>query len=170
MVCLFVYGSLLSLDELEKQSFENKNFVKVKLKNYRRIFNQKPSWRKAEGKNISVLNIEKSESDFVNGICIFLSEDEFKEFEYRERGYNKQTIDIDEVEFYNKNDSIDSLKIITFIGKKEKRDSTILPNDEYLDICIKAAKTQGKDFYKEFLSSTFTNTNETINKYIENRK
>ena len=149
---LIVYGSLINKEELLKEGIVLDNVETVKVFGYRRVFNQEPSYRFLDSKNRAVLNIIKDEAYWFNAILIKeLSDKYFEALDVREKGYQRITID---VETYTK-------KVIkncfVYSGKEEKRSLTILPNKEYLKLCLEGAKSFGELFYFDYLKTTYQN-------------
>lgn len=152
MNTLVIYGSLLNKDELLKHGISLKNIELIKVIGYQRVFNQEPSYRLLDSKNRAVLNIVKAEGFWFNAVLLKdLDDDYFKELDRREKGYDRITID---VETYQ-NEMIKNCFV--YIGKKEKENKSIFPNKEYLNLCLEGAKSFGKPFYDDYLSTTYKN-------------
>lgn len=119
------------------------------LKGYKRIFNLQSPNRHNEETNVfsSVLNIEKDENYSIQGVLIDLSNNNLKDLLYRERGYEMTCITVS-----------DDIQANTFIVTDHKSYSYIYNDpiqEEYLNICINAAKLFGDDFLENFINTTF---------------
>ena len=88
-----VYGSLLHVDELKKQNIDPSLVDLVKVKGFKRVFNQLPSWRKVDGIKKAVMNIEKDENSWFNALVIKnLDEKYIEDLDHRERGYDRTSL------------------------------------------------------------------------------
>lgn len=151
-----VYGSLLHVDELKKQNIDSKNIEFVKVKGFKRIFNQIPSWRNIAGKNKAVLNIEVDIECWFNAIAIKNSNEKYiQDLDYRERGYDRIRLKDGSVTLYSDGSSLKNC--IVYKGKKNKQSNEILPNTEYFKICNDGAKSHFKKFYQDYLATTYQN-------------
>ncbi len=150
---IIAYGSLLNPSEQAKRYF--RNAIPVKVCGYRRIFNQEPSWRKNQGKEIAVLNIEISTHDWFNAIVLpQIPRFHLNSLKTRERGYHLISVPSSSIQAYTK-PLINHWKYSTFIGKAEKLNSHLDPNLEYLEVCLKGAWLWGRVFFEDFLSTTY---------------
>ncbi|MCP4971564.1 MAG: gamma-glutamylcyclotransferase [Arcobacter sp.] len=153
---LVVYGSLLNKKELLKENVSLKNIECVKVYGYKRIFNQEPSYRLLNSLNRSVLNIEENKESWFNALVIKnISIEYINTLDKREKGYNKVFIKDGNVKTYDNNDLFDC---IVYKGKQTKRNDKILPNFDYLNICLNGAKDLGNSFFKDFLKTTYKNS------------
>ena len=153
---LVVYGSLINKNELLKEGISLVDVECVRVQGFKRVFNQEPSYRFVDSINRAVLNVQESKELWFNAIVIKnLSEEYFKTLDEREKGYNRVSLKAEQVISYDKK-NIPNCFI--YIGKKEKESFEILPNEEYLNICLKGVKTFGEDFHKEFLDTTYKNS------------
>jgi len=155
MYNLIVYGSLLHPEELKKHNVDIDTIDLVKVKGFIRVFNQLPSWRKVEGIKKAVLNIEEDKKSWFNALVIKgLKEEYFKELDIRERGYDKVFLNDKDVVSYNG----EFLKnCIVYKGKWGKQSLEILPNPDYFQICKSGAKSYSKEFYEDYLRTTYEN-------------
>ena len=152
-----VYGSLLHIDELKKQNIDPSRVDLVKVKGFKRVFNQLPSWRKVDGNKKAVMNIEKDENSWFNALIIKdLDEEYLQELDHRERGYDRLALDEESVTLYSDNTIIKNC--IVYKGKEDKQSSEILPNPDYFIICKDGAKCHGKEFFEDYLKTTYQNT------------
>ncbi|WP_458700858.1 gamma-glutamylcyclotransferase family protein [Sulfurospirillum sp. 1307] len=156
MYNLIVYGSLLHVEELKKHNIDLDRIDFVKVKGFKRVFNQLPSWRKVEGNKKAVLNIEADENAWFNAIVIQnLDQEYIDDLDHRERGYDRVHLPDGDVKNYEgkiiKN-------CIVYKGKKGKQSSEILPIPEYFEICKSGAKSHFDEFYKDYLNTTYQNS------------
>ncbi len=150
---LVVYGSLLHSNELKKHNIQRDMVQMLRVEGYKRIFNQLPSWRKVDGMEKAVLNIEEDSDFWFNAIVIKdLSIDYMRDLDKREIGYERILL--------NKAVTYDGEKVdncFAYIGKTGKQSDLILPNSNYLKICLEGAKSYGEKFFEEFKKTTFQN-------------
>ncbi len=152
-----VYGSLLHPKELEKHCITMNRVSFVKVKNYRRIFNQEPSWRKSNSINRAVLNIQEDKSSWFNAIVIKnITKENLIELDERERGYNR--IDLKDGLVIDYGGMKVMQNCFIYIGKKDKQNSIILPNIEYFDLCLEGAKSYFDVFYQDYIATTYQNS------------
>jgi hypothetical protein len=152
-----VYGSLLHPKELKKHGISIDRISFVKVKNFKRIFNQEPSWRKAEGINRAVLNIQKDKTSWFNAIVIKgITNENLIELDKRERGYDRINLKDGLVIEYKNNKIVKNCFV--YIGKERKQNKNILPNNEYFGLCLRGAKSYFEIFYKDYLVSTYQNS------------
>ncbi len=156
-----VYGSLLHPKELRSHGISMDMVEFVRVKGYKRIFNQEPSRRRADTINRAVLNIEKDDDSWFNAILIKnISENSLKELEEREIGYDRLNLRNGLVQYY-KDDTI-AQNCFVYIGKNGKQNSKILPNIDYFKLCLNGAKSHFDRFYIDYLSTTYQNNLEGI--------
>lgn len=146
---LFGYGSLMDNNLLKSTVPDATIIGPTLLKGYKRIFDLKSPHRHNEETNVfsSVLNIKKDENYSIQGVLIDLSDNNLKDLLYRERGYKMACIAVG-----------DDIQANTFIATDHKSYSYIYNDpaqEEYLSICINAAKSFGDDFLENFISTTF---------------
>ncbi len=155
---LIVYGSLMDKNELLNENIKIEDIDLVKVYGYKRVFNQEPSNRMVQSINRAVLNVLEESSGWINGIVLKNMSDElFNILDKREQGYDRYNM-------YEKKVVTYGGEILTncciYLGKLEKLNFNILPNLEYLELCKNVAKTHGEEFYKDFLETTFKNSQE----------
>lgn len=156
MYNLIVYGSLLHVEELKKHQIDLKRVEKVKVKGFKRVFNQLPSWRKVDGNKKAVMNIEFDKNSWFNALVIKdLDEEYIKDLDHRERGYDRVNLKDGDVVSYD-GDVIKNC--IVYKGKEDKQSSEILPNPDYFEICKNGALTHGKKFFEDYMKTTYKNT------------
>lgn len=152
-----VYGSLLNTNELQKQGISIDDIVFVKLKGFKRVFNQLPSWREVEGIEKAVMNIEADENAWMNAIAIKgLSDEQLEALDERERGYDRLHLKDGDVTIYGSGGVLSDC--VVYRGKEGKQSSEILPNKEYFQICLEGAKSHFGEFYEDYLRTTFKNS------------
>jgi len=152
-----VYGSLLHVDELKKQNIDPSKIEFVKVQGFKRVFNQEPSWRKVEGIEKAVMNIEKDEKSWFNAIVIKdLDEEYIKDLDHRERGYDRTALRDGTVILYGSDKVLKNC--IVYKGKEGKQSDKILPNPNYFEICKNGAKSHFEEFFHDYLASTYKNT------------
>jgi hypothetical protein len=152
---IVVYGSLINPVELERQGLGELNPTPVKVHGFKRIFNQKPSWRKGEGNASAVLNIEQTSNSWFNAVILHQQASwQYDALKQREQGYNVLVVPWDIIEPY-KGELADSAAYMTYIGKKKLNDNSLAPNPLYLETCLVGADFWGSEFYRDFLATTF---------------
>jgi RNA recognition motif-containing protein len=135
---LVVYGSLINKAELQKENILFEDIEPIKVYGYIRIFNQEPSFRIVNSINRAVLNIEEKSDSWFNAIVIKnISQEYINTLDVREKGYNRIFIEDGNVKNYSGEDILDC---IVYQGKINKNNDEILPNFDYLNICLKGAK------------------------------
>jgi len=150
---LIVYGSLLHPEELKKHNISMDRVEFVKVKGYRRVFEQEPSWRKVDSIHRAVLNLQEDEHSWFNALLIKdLTQEYIDELDHRERGYNRIDVKKDGVVTYS-GSCVDNC--IVYVGKEGKQNRQILPNIEYYKICIDGAKAHFEEFYLDYLHTTY---------------
>ena len=152
-----VYGSLLHPKELKKYDISMDMIEFVKVKNFKRVFNQEPSRRRSDTINRAVLNIQKDDNCWFNAILIKnIPENSLKELDIREIGYNRLNLEDGSVRYY-KDDKI-ATSCFVYIGKDGKQSNDIFPNIEYFKLCLNGAKSHFNEFYLDYLDTTYQNS------------
>lgn len=170
MVGIIVYGSLLNSAELADHDLSTEHVVPVKVRGYKRLFNQKPSWRIGTGDHIGVLNVECASEAWINAICLYIPYEEQNVFASRESGYIREEIHINAITCYSGFCMIEDVSYYIYRGKEEKLGKNILPNHEYLDICIQGAEEWGEDFMREFFTTTHLACGTILPEYIRTHR
>ena len=149
---LFVYGSLINPIESRAFGLDMEQMMPSKLLGFKRSFSQEPTWRKGDGEHRALLNVKESKAHWLNGILVRDIDDALIEIlDKRERGYTRHLFDSSML-----NPDIESqTQTYLYVGKAEKQNDTISPNNEYLEICLEGARFWGDDFYQNFLTTTF---------------
>jgi cation transport regulator ChaC len=152
---LIVYGSLLNPDELKKHDIDMDRVKYVKVKGFKRVFNQEPSWRKVSSNKRAVLNIEEDQEAWFNAIAITdLEKEYFEDLDIRERGYDRLHLVNGDVVTYEGKQLDDC---VVYKGKKDKQNSFIEPNEDYYKICLDGAKSHFEEFHHDYLLTTYKN-------------
>lgn len=134
-------------DSLKKTIPEARAIRPVILKGYKRLFNLASSGRINEetGVRACVLNIQKDSEYDIYGVLAEIPEQKLNELEKREAWYDKCSIETDL-----------HIAATTFIAHNYEPYDYVYGDpvqDEYLQICIDAAKKYG--FLDNFLDATF---------------
>ena len=152
-----VYGSLLHPEELKSHGISMDMVEFVKVKNYKRVFNQEPSRRRSDTINRAVLNIQRDDNCWFNALLIKnIPENSLKELDIREIGYDRLNLEDGLVRYY-KDDKI-AKNCFVYIGKVGKQNSNIFPNIEYFKLCLNGAKSHFDKFYLDYLNTTYQNS------------
>jgi len=167
MFGLVVYGSLLNKEEIYLYECSIEDIIPVKISNYKRSFNLLPSVRIGIGNYKSVLNIQKSNNHFFNGLCIIYKKLDISVLDEREKGYERVIISPKDIKSYKGKTKIDGIDIYTYSGLKEKIDSKIMPNVEYLKLCLEGSRQWGQDFHDDFIKTTYLNNNINLENFID---
>lgn len=169
MAYLMAYGSLIHPDETLRHAFEVTNRIPVKVKDYRRLFNQKVTFRKSVGNRAAVLNISEEKNMWINGILLEGFHANFHdEIDAREAGYDRLVIPPENISYYDKNLNL-SLPCYIYRGKQGAQDDSLFPIDDYLDLCLEGAKTYGEDFFEDFVHTTWVTGNRRLDSYLTQR-
>ncbi len=156
-----VYGSLLHPKELKSHGISIDMIEFVRVKGYKRIFNQEPSRRRADTINRAVLNIQKDNNSWFNAILIKnISENSLKELDIREIGYDRLNLQDGCVKCYKDGTIVQNCFV--YMGKDGKQNSKILPNIDYFKLCLNGAKSHFDRFHIDYLSTTYQNSLEGI--------
>ena len=167
MFGLIVYGSLMHQDEIEKYDSLIHDIIPVNILEYKRSFNLLPSVRVGVGNYKSVLNIQKSRGNFFNGVCIVYKKLNIEQIDQREKGYNRIIIDSKNIQSKKNMDLINSLTTYAYSGFEHMIDHTIMPNVDYLKLCLEASKQHGDSFYNDFVDTTHINNNIMLKNFIQ---
>jgi gamma-glutamylcyclotransferase (GGCT)/AIG2-like uncharacterized protein YtfP len=157
MYKLIVYGSLMNEDELQNQGLWGHNTELVKVFGYQRVFNQEPSYRLIDSNNRAVLSIQANANAWFNAVMIKdLDEAFFEALDMREIGYERIKVECKTYkgDFYK--------DCFVYMGKSDKHNESIAPNEEYLKLCLQGVKALGKIFHEDFINTTYKNTHEGL--------
>ncbi|MBE9063836.1 gamma-glutamylcyclotransferase family protein [cf. Phormidesmis sp. LEGE 11477] len=177
MTTIIVYGSLINLEQRQKQPNLSAEACPVLVKGYKRVFNQEPSWRKGSGEHRAVLNVVRSEHDCLNSLLVKLHEkSDLGRLDERERGYDRIAIAPSQIAYLSAahpvyppaRSSPTHQQTYLYLGKPEKQNNNILPNENYLEICLDGAKQWGEIFYEQFLQTTYVGE-QTLKTFLRDR-
>ncbi|OUR71748.1 hypothetical protein A9Q76_04970 [Arcobacter sp. 31_11_sub10_T18] len=167
MFGLIVYGSLLHKNEIYKYDCSIMDIIPVKVLQYKRSFNLLPSVRVGIGNYKSVLNIQKSKDHFFNALLIIYKELDFSLLDEREKGYERHLLKPNNIKPYKGDKKIKLSKIYTYIGLEEKIDRSIMPNVEYLKLCLEGSHQWGDEFHEDFVKTTYMNNHIILQNFIQ---
>ena len=166
MLGIITYGSLINTQEVEKLREHPTHVIPIKLETFKRSFNQRPAWRKSTGEHSAVLNVETSAQNWLNAVCYCYTDFDFTTLDDRERGYSRTAVQPDKISYYQGHNLPELEKVSIYLGKTEYLSNTLLPNPDYLDICLRGAKNWGEDFYYDFLNTTHINNGISLHEYL----
>ena len=166
MLGIIAYGSLINPQEAENLLGCPTHIIPIKLTSFKRSFNQRPAWRRNTNEHSAVLNVQTSEHNWLNAVCYCFSGFNFSVLDNRERGYSRTAIQLDKINCYQGHNLPFLEEICIYLGKTEHQDDTLLPNPDYLDICLAGAKNWGEDFYRDFLNTTHINNRIMLREYL----
>lgn len=165
---LIVYGSLINKEELFDAFcyISEKDTTPIIVNGFKRVFNQESSWRECEENKLAVLNVVRSDDNWFNGLFVHLENEScFFPIDKREVGYKRVKLDPKSIGFvYGISTKLED-EIWIYTGKKQKLRYDISPIPSYLDICLKGAKMWGKEFYNDFLTTTFLSDEKKLMDY-----
>ncbi len=167
MLGIITYGSLINPQETEGMDSPPIHIIPLKLDTFKRSFNQQPAWRQGIGKNSAVLNARTSAMNWMNAVCYCFDDFDFTALDKRERGYTRTAVHDDQVSCYQGHNLPKLKEMSIYLGKEEYQNDTILPNSNYLDICLRGAKNWGEDFYRDFLTTTYLNHEIFLRDYLQ---
>jgi len=170
MLGIIAYGSLINPQEIETQREQPSHSVPLKLFAFKRSFNQRPAWREGNSQHSAVLNVQTSKQDWLNAVCYCFADFDFTALDNRERGYTRAAVPPDNVACYQGHNLPELEKIFIYLGKKKYENNSLLPNPDYLDICLTGANHWGEDFYCDFLNTTHINSKLTLREHIQSFK
>lgn len=169
MIGILAYGSLIHADEHLSQD-GLVSAIPVKVSGFKRLFEQRPSWREGEGDRVAVLNVQESSEDTINAICLCFKSEEREALRVRERGYIERRVSVEQLECYDDTVLPELDELYIYLGREEKRAHSILPNDTYLELCIKGANGWGNAFCLDFVSTTSLADGSALHEYIIRNK
>lgn len=167
MLGIIAYGSLINPQEIENQRKQPSHIVPLKLFTFKRSFNQRPAWRESTSENSAVLNAQTSKQDWLNAVCYCFADFDFTDLDNRERGYSRAAVPPDSLTCYQGHNLPELEKIFIYLGKKDYESNTLLPNPDYLNICLTGAKNWGENFYCDFLNTTHINNGIILREHIQ---
>jgi hypothetical protein len=167
MLGIITYGSLINHQETAGMKTPPASIIPVKLSTFKRSFNQQPAWRKNSGKHSAVLNVQADEPNWFNGVCYCFYAFDFTALDNRERGYLRVAVHLDRISNYQGHSLPELEELFLYQGKREYQNDTLLPNPDYLDICLTGAKYWGEEFYRDFLDTTHINNGILLREYLQ---
>lgn len=148
------YGSLMHPDELARHC-AGMGSVPVRVRGYRRSFSQEPSWRRGAGMERGVLTVRRSSRDWFNAILVCGPDARaLASLDHRERGYTRIGVPPTDLEPYANRVAAPAREIFVYTGRDDRWNDRLLPNRDYLRICIEASQRWGPEFADDFLRST----------------
>lgn len=149
---IFVYGSLMSTDELDKM-FDDYEYMKVIATDFVRDFSKRANSWGPEDEETGVMSLEREEGEKCNGLLVTgITEQELKQYSDRETGYDIEEIDSDKLTPYDKSESIPSTVLTAITNWKMDEPNT---HEGYYKLCVNAASSHGQDFLEEFMKTTY---------------
>ncbi len=174
MAALLVYGSLMHPAELAAHLGRDHAVVPVRVRGFRRSFEQEPSWRKGGDDGRGVLTVRRSPEHWLNAVLTRgFSDSELASLDHRERGYTREPVPASAVEPYATGDPaatgdagspanggsvmgrFEDEEIVVYVGGESLRNEGLRPNPAYLELCVEAARRLGPEFLDDFLATTF---------------
>ena len=153
---LIAYGSLIHRQEIKNAGILSRQFYPIILHGYKRSFAQEPTWRRTTGIERAVLTITKEKNSYINAILLLgLRDEDMKVFDEREKGYDRKSVNWEDIKFYSQNEFSYDYEIFIYLGKPGNFNNQIMPNPKYLNICLSGAKMWGTNFYNDFLETTY---------------
>lgn len=153
---IIVYGSLLSVDELEDVFGSTADFTPVKVFGWRRCFNQKADVRSPEDGAQGVMNVVSDASSWFNGVLVSnLSESSITRYRERETGYELKSVEGDQIQPYNSDGyTVDVDKDYRVAsGRRFMENPEPIPS--YATVCVEGAAEWGDKFLADFLVQTY---------------
>ena len=153
---LFAYGSLMCEESLKRTTPKARIHGPVVLTGYQRVFNLRSPYRRnpETGVYSSALNIRESKEHELNGVLIHVPDDEPGGLFIREKGYETREVEVLDLR------TGDRRVVTTFVATEHEPHPYVFNDpfqEEYLNICIRAAQRFGNEFAELFLTSTFIN-------------
>lgn len=152
------YGSLLSHSSL-KETIKDKEFTKILVKGYKRIFN-------LIDKGGDVLNLEKDKGCEFNAVLFYVDDEELKKLKLREDEYNLESVDV--FDFVTGKKICKAYTSIDYIVDIDS--GRMLPQKGYFVLCRKAAYDLGEDFGKVWDETTYLSSGERVCDWLKNHK
>jgi len=165
MTIIFGYGSLINIDSLRKTISSVGDIKPGNIKGFRRVFDLRAKRISSKCGPVAVLDIVSDIKSEINGVYFEVDKDGLEELKKREILYNFIAVDIF-------NDKGDKIKGVTVQAEGKPRTDfkfDCFPQKKYLDVCLAGAKSFGKEFYGNFLKTTFIG-NKNLIQAFENKK
>ena len=169
----YVIGYALFMNPEELERTVGKKQVKIaRLKGYKRVFNLRPArWQiypSAINEYKGIANVVPDDNYSINCVVFDVTDNELEMIKIRSKSYNTKKLNVSLVDDPNKK----TIEAQLLIGKKMLHGEEIIDNDylpipEYLGKCLTAASAFGDEFYKEWLSTTFTGKGVSFTEYVD---
>jgi hypothetical protein len=163
---IFGFGSLLDLESLTSTVPDAYDIIPTYIKGFRRDFSVLDSWTESNldlaGEAFCAIDakISSDPQSRINGIIFQMSEASYEKLLQREASY--ELIKTRVYSFEN-----DKLLGECLLFSSNKNNGVYnfesAAQERYLEVCLRGASKHGKDFYQEFLKTTFIN-NQCLNK------
>lgn len=149
---LFVYGSLMPVDELDS-IFDDYEYMRVKADGFMRDFSKEAHSWGPDGENTGVMALKRIENEMCNGILVMgVNENELEVYSERETGYNIETIDSTKLTPYDSSRDVPDDVLTAIVDWELDEPNT---HEGYCELCIEAASSHGQEFLKDFLETTY---------------
>lgn len=162
---VFVYGSLMHHDEIEKTFGSNVEFHKSILTGHLRDFSKKAHSWGSNNSGRGVLGLTPATPYWCNGLIVEeLDNTQIDNYYQRETGYSKEEynteksgyeikeVDSSQFYFYKGAKEVEGLVLTALINDRLDSAET---NEEYRNLCHEAARQHGEQFYNDFVDTTF---------------
>lgn len=150
---VFGYGSLINIHSLLSTVPDAADIKPALLPGFRRVFETVSSTRFTDSNEpVSVLNITTCNHTSICGVLFTMSTDHFKELRERESSYELHTAEV--------TDFVSGAASSACVFIDESMDKQQFVHEaptqlEYLDICLRGSKQFGREFYQNFLETTY---------------
>lgn len=165
--CMFGYGSLINMNEnYELTNHLTKQIYPVKVKNLSREWNIHGICSESNQGNQTYFGVIDDEKSWCNGILFFVSDEEMKLLDSREKYYVKKYINKTDIEFYNPNhmetvnhflslEGVDNIIYYHTDPKYQGIPDALYPvSKEYIKICFDGCEKISEEFKKDFIIMT----------------
>lgn len=167
MLGIITYGSLINPQKAAEIETPSASIIPIKISTFKRSFNQQPAWRKNTSEYSAVLNVQSSEQNWLNGVCYCFYDFNFTALDHRERGYLRAEVPPDRISIYQGHSMPELKELFIYLGREKYRNNTLLPNPDYMNICLMGAKYWGEEFYCDFLNTTHINDGISLREYLQ---
>lgn len=149
---IFVYGSLMSVDEL-KSMFDDYEYMRVKAAGFMRDFSKEAHSWGPDGEKTGVMAIRRMKEESCNGLLVTgITKNELKDYSERETGYDIEEIDTTKLEPYESGKKIPETVLTAIVDWELDEPNT---DEEYYELCIAAASSHGTEFLEDFFKTTY---------------
>ena len=106
----------------------------------------------------------------MNAVLLLGAARDLEPADRRERGYDRYRVDDGSLTRHGDGTPLELLgSACLYVGKPDLYGRDVLPNPEYLRICLEGAREWGEDFYEDFLRTTFLCDGRTLEEFVEDR-